>query len=45
MVPLQIDGEPIQLISPFKIKISRKDQVEVLATNGSFNGKIFKLLS
>ena len=44
VVPMQIDGEPMELISPFKIRIERKDQVEILATTGSMNSKISKLL-
>ncbi len=44
VVPMQIDGEPMELISPFKIRIERKDQVEILATTGSTNSKISKLL-
>ena len=44
VIPIQIDGEPMELVSPFKIWIERKDQVEILATTGSMNGKISKLL-
>ena len=44
VVPIQIDGEPMELVTPFKIRIERKDQVEILATTGSMNGKISKLL-
>lgn len=34
----------MELVTPFKIRIERKDQVEILATTGSMNGKISKLL-
>lgn len=44
MIPVQIDGEPMELVSPFRIRIERKDQVEILATTASMNGKISKLL-
>ncbi len=27
IIPFQIDGEPMELISPFRIRIERKDQV------------------
>jgi hypothetical protein len=33
------------LVSPFTIKIQRKDQAYVLATEGSFSGKISKVLN
>lgn len=45
VVPIQIDGEPMELISPFRIRIERKDQVSILATTGSVNSKICRLLS
>ena len=32
-IPIQIDGEPLELIGKVKIKIARKDQVNVLAIN------------
>jgi hypothetical protein len=44
VVPMQIDGEPMELISPFKMRIERKDQVEILTTTRSMNSKISKLL-
>lgn len=45
VIPIQIDGQPLQLISPFKIKIKRKDQAFVLATQGTVDGKISKMLN
>lgn len=44
IIPLQIDGQPIQLITPFQIVIERKDQINVLATTPSDNGKIMSFL-
>jgi hypothetical protein len=35
----------MELVTPFKIRIERKDQVEILATTGSVNGKIAKVLN
>ena len=32
-IPIQIDGEPLELIGDVRIKVTRKDQVNVLATN------------
>ena len=44
ILPLQIDGEPISIITPFEIVIERKDQLNVLATSPSENGKIVGFL-
>lgn len=40
IIPLQIDGEPLEFITPFEIVIERKDQINVLATTPTDSGKI-----
>jgi hypothetical protein len=44
IVPLQIDGEPMEFITPFEIVIERKDQVSMLATTPTDSGKIVNFL-
>ncbi len=44
IITLQIDGEPLEFITPFQILIERKDQINVLATQPSENGKIIHFL-
>jgi diacylglycerol kinase (ATP) len=44
VIPLQIDGEPIQIITPCEIVIERKDQVNVLATTPTDSGAIYNFL-
>lgn len=44
IVSLQIDGEPLEIITPFEIVIERKDQVNVLATAPSEKGTIVSFL-
>lgn len=44
IIPVQIDGEPIQVITPFEILIERKDQVNVLATTPTDHGKLYYFL-
>lgn len=44
IVPFQIDGEPIEFITPCEIIIERKDQVNVLATTPTDSGKIINFL-
>lgn len=43
-IPIQIDGEPLELISPVKITCSRKDQVNVLATNNTEESHVLEVL-
>ena len=40
-----MDGEPVDVITPFEIIIERKDQINVLATTPTDNGKINSFLS
>ena len=44
IIHLQIDGEPMEIITPFEITIERKDQVNVLATTPTDNGKIMRFI-
>jgi diacylglycerol kinase (ATP) len=44
ILPVQIDGEPIDIIAPFQITIQRKDQINILATVPTEQGKIVNFL-
>ena len=44
IIPFQIDGEPFEFITPFEIIIEQKDQINVLATTPTDNGKIINFL-
>lgn len=44
IISFQIDGEPFEFITPFEIVIERKDQINVLATTPTDNGKIINFL-
>lgn len=44
IIPFQIDGEPFEFITPFEIVIERKDQINVLVTTPTDNGKIINFL-
>lgn len=44
IISFQIDGEPFEFITPFEIIIEKKDQINVLATTPTDNGKIINFL-
>jgi hypothetical protein len=44
ILPVQIDGEPIDIIAPFQITIQRKDKINILATVPTEQGKIVNFL-
>jgi hypothetical protein len=44
IIPFQIDGEPFEFITPFEIVIERKDQINVLVTSPTDNGKIINFI-
>lgn len=44
ILPIQIDGEPLEINGSVVITVERKDQVNVLATNSSEEGKILNVL-
>ena len=39
-----MDGEPVEIVTPFEIIIEHKDQVNVLATTPTDNGKLNNFL-
>lgn len=44
IIPLQIDGEPLEFITPFEMLLERKDQINILATTPTDSGRIINFL-